>query len=361
MSFAVIEEYEVHTFSHFNTKTCSDCNVRLVQICDDWFETHTLSNCQNNNHIHSFNANRIENGVFIKEEPPAVEVELVESIQSNELINIKTDIDSNEFEEIFTANLDSNHEIGHHTQANNTEQLFGNSSQQFTYKVVNISVKENGQHSSNNFKVKKCEERFQCRFCDKIVKTRFRLDTHIQSHHNVENQTKCKHCNRSFQTFQKLDNHLKRCNWNDRKRVYMKSHPHQPAANFECDICGSILKKYRTLADHMNEVHSSTFSFKCRICARLYPSRYYLAKHLNRHKQAFETKKKTHIVDLDEDLMERRKYVRNHPHRPQMDFNCDICGKAISRFDLLEEHMSTNHSAHDSFQCRICSRVYPNR
>lgn len=110
----------------------------------------------------------------------------------------------------------------------------------------------------------------------------------------------------------------------------------------------------------MNEVHSSKFTFKCRICQRKYPSRYYLAKHLNRHKLAFENGQ-VMDDDLDEDLIERRKYVRIHPHRGDRNFTCDICGKSILRFEMLEEHMSLNHSALDSFQCNICQRTYPNR
>lgn len=82
-----------------------------------------------------------------------------------------------------------------------------------------------------------------------------------------------------------------------------------------------------------------------------------------RHKQALKNGQAddTLMGDLDDDLIERRKYVRVHPHRPSADFTCDICGKVVSRFEALEEHMILTHSARDSFYCRICGRVYPNR
>lgn len=87
----------------------------------------------------------------------------------------------------------------------------------------------------------------------------------------------------------------------------------------------------------MKEVHSTKSSFKCRICLRRYPNRYYLSKHLNRHKQAFENGQGNIVLDdeLDKDLIERRKYVRVHPHRPIDQFSCDICGKEFRRYEFV--------------------------
>ncbi|XP_055326687.1 zinc finger protein 107-like [Sitodiplosis mosellana] len=357
MSFGMYDEYKAHTFGHFSTQTCTGCNVRLIQICDKWFEVHTVANCQNNHHVHTFNTNNAghnDNGeiMVIKQEPPAE----MEAAQLDELLNVKPDVDLDDFGEIFAANLNTI-EMSENNGGFDTTQQHQNSNDisQLNYQVVSITVKE--KHENKRTKG------FQCRFCDKVVLSRFRLDSHIQSHH-MDNKTSCKHCGRNFTSFQRLDNHVKRCTSNNKKRPYLRSHPHRPTENFTCDLCGSVLKKFRTLFDHMNEVHSSKFTFKCRICQRKYPSRYYLTKHLNRHKQAFENRlanDASNVGDLDEHLMERRKYARIHPHRPAVDFTCDICGKAISRFDMLEEHMSISHSARDSFQCNICLRTYPNR
>lgn len=360
--FSVYDELKAHTFSHFNTKTCSVCNIHLIQICTDWFELHSTSNCHNNNHIHTFNAN---NGgepmmMMIKQEPPPN----LEADHLDDLLNVKTDVDLSDFGDIFAANLNTGIETNENQDSNPTFPHHSNSNypsfddSKYSYEAIHFVETGN---SMNVFPRKKRSKGFQCQFCEKIFVSRFRLDCHIQSHHDMQNQTKCKHCHRSFQSFVRLDKHLRQCVRNNRKRAYLKAHPHRPAGNFICDICGSTLKKFRTLIDHMNEKHSSKCSFKCRICGRLYPSRYYLTKHLNRHKQVFSERNDSVIGDLDEDLMERKKYIRVHPHRPQANFTCDICGKAISRFELLEEHMSTSHSAADSFQCRLCGRVYPNR
>lgn len=363
-SFGVYDEYKAHTFGHFNTRTCSGCNVRLIQICDEWFETHTVANCQSNNHVHACNTNNTNNDngevVIVKQEPSAE----LEPAQLDELLNVKPDVELDDFGEIFAANLNTIEMNENNGYAPNYPQYssdsrtieFNRSKSQFNrqYQVVNITMRDTEE--------KKRTKGFQCHFCDKILFSRFRLDTHMQSHH-LSNEMSCNHCGRRFTSLIRLDNHLKRCVFNNKRRQYIRGHPHRPAANFTCDLCGSTLKKFRTLIDHMNEVHSTKFTFKCRICRRLYPNRYYLAKHMNRHKQAMENGQYNIqlTADMDENLMERRKYVRVHPHRPVDDFICDICGKAISRFQLLEEHMSTCHSARDCFQCRTCGRVYPNR
>lgn len=335
-------------------KSCSECHVRLIQICDEWFETHTAANCQNNSHTHTFNANESSDnyggdGVVIKQEPP---IEM-ESIQIDELLNVKDDVHLNEFGEIFAANLSTGFEINE----------FNPVVPQYSDQDI-ITEDWNSQSNSKSFaEAAKRSKGFPCRFCDQILKSRFRLNCHIQSYHNASSQTNCKHCNQQFDSFEGLDKHLRRCSWKRRKRTYMRRHPHRPIENFTCDICGSTVKKFRTLLDHMNEVHSNKFTFKCRICERFYPNRYYLTKHLNRHKQVFENGQTNESIvgDMDEDLMERRKYVRIHPHRPKRNFTCDICGRTIKRFEMMEEHMSSIHSARDAFRCRICGRVYPNR
>lgn len=67
-------------------------------------------------------------------------------------------------------------------------------------------------------------------------------------------------------------------------------------------------------------------------------------------------------TDSDTDLIERRKYKRNHIHHPKSkSFECDSCGMIYKTYDTLKEHMISNHSARESFECRICGRGYPNR
>lgn len=370
MNFCTRDEYKSHTFGHFSVKSCSECHVLLVKICDEWFELHTPVNCQNNKHVHTFGTSNTENidgnDIFIKEEPIAE----MESVQLDELLNVKTDVESNVFEEVFASNIDMNEDNtfdSTYQPSSNYDTQVEDLNSEFKFRIVSITERV----VSNDADAMKHTKGFKCQLCDKIFPSRYRLDCHTQNHHTpvklITNQQevrklkRCKYCNKTFNTFVSLDKHLRRCPSNGRKRSYMKRHPHRPKENLFCDICGSVLKTFQILINHMNEVHSNKCSFKCRVCGRLYPSRYYLKKHLKLHKQAFENDQSNDAIDLDEDLMERRKYVRAHPHRPKSNFTCDICGKNVRTFDLLEGHMNTYHSGGLNFRCRKCGRCYPSR
>lgn len=276
LSFAINEEFELHTYSHFNSRTCSGCNVRLFQICNNWYEIHTTANCKNNNHIHTFNTNNTDencDGITIKQEPDAE----METAELNELLNIKTDVDLNDFGDVFATTLNTTLGMTENNEYQSTvhvpqqinAEVTKNANSQSIFRVVNIKIKEIDQTQRIRG--------FKCRFCDKVLDSRFRLDNHIQSYHSVDSQTKCKHCNKKCESFKQLDIHLKRCPWNNRKRlgIYGRNHPHRPKENFQCDICGSVVKKFRSLQDHMNEKHLNN-KIICRICGGSYPSRYYL-------------------------------------------------------------------------------------
>lgn len=280
---------------------------------------------------------------------------------TDELFNTEAEGNEHDLGEIFAANLHSDAEPNERKlcESNDINKFYflTNSGAHFKVNWKEVSG------PSNAPQINKMAKKFPCRLCDKILKTKNRLSAHLQSHHNASKETNCKHCNRQFNSFERLLKHLRRCILNNKKRCYNRRHPHRPTENFICDICGRTFKLFHSLLDHMNERHSKAFSFKCRICDKVYPSRYYLSKHLSRHKQVFENGGSGTIDggDLDADLVMRKTYVRSHPHRPQSNFVCDICGKSISQFGMLQEHMSSFHGAGDSFQCRYCGQSYPNR
>lgn len=251
LMFSTTYELKSHTFGHFSTRKCSDCNVHLIQICDEWFELHTIANCQNNNRLDTFSANHNENyGQF--DESLVIKQEVAAEVSPehlDELLNVKLDVDLNDFDGIFASNLSTdiitndNNAFSDASQLNIDEMngdLLQNSNSQYAFRIV--SVKEL-TGPPNTAKTNPANKGFQCRFCDKILRSRFRLDCHLQSYHNPSNQTNCKHCERSFNTFERLDKHMRRCKFNNKKRTYMRSHPHRPIENFICDICGSTLKK----------------------------------------------------------------------------------------------------------------------
>lgn len=361
LTFSVYDEFKSHTFSHFNTKKCAQCNVHLVQICNNWYELHSESKCQSNCRMHTFPADHDETMVNIKQEPQFdTEVDHLDEI-SNE----NNDVDVGDFGEVFTESLTTDIETNenHNYNAPSVVQHSTNNRQpKFNFQIVSYVEKK---------KVEKINysKGYQCRFCDELFASRLRLDCHTKSecHRGMRNQTKCKQCREQFDSVKQLNKHLRECPWNNRRRSYTRSHPHRPAEDFICDICGRSLRKFQSLVDHMNEVHSSKSAFKCRICGRFYRNRYYQAKHMRRHVEAEKLgiPEEQLFGDLDEGLMQRNKYICLKPNEKDKfsnsEFECEECGQVFNKFYKLTEHKRTKHGFENGFQCRICRRCYPNR
>lgn len=327
------DEWKSHTFGHFKAKQCSDCDADLIQICDDWFELHTITKCQTGSHISRSHVKHIELNdhlveyLEVKQEPI-----VVTEFEQNE----ETGTELNEtLGEIFAADFDeaSNDDHSNTFNMDATEHsnsfgvdFFNNKKSQYTFEVTNIKQINKRSDDSQSY-----------------------------------NKNCCKHCGRRFMSFKRLDNHIKRCASSRKKREYLRSHPHQPASDFICDLCGDgkTLKTFRGLIDHMNEIHLRNASYKCRICDKSYTTRYYLRKHFNRHKDA--SVGETINDDLDYGLMERKKYRRRLENQGPEDLTCDVCGRQFKHHYSLVEHKSSQHMAKSEFQCHKCERYYPNR
>lgn len=352
------DEWKAHTFSHFDTKKCADCNVHLIQICDEWFELHTAIKCVPSAE-HTQNDDHLAADFFDIKTEPTVEVDsqhLEEMFSDEDVFADTFETDFNIDKEDGTSNTLATAKSQHY---NTDVQFLDIANPPFTYQVTNVRKID---HTTNVTAPINQLIKFPCRFCDQTFSSRFRHDIHIQSYHDSRCQNSCKHCGNTFKSFERLDKHIRRCTFNNRKRRYLRSHPHRPAADFICDLCGKMLKKFHTLTEHMNEIHSKKYSFKCRICDKRFHSRYYLSKHLNRHKQAFENPSNVAVFgDLDADLMERNKYRRRTEIERKSNLKCDECDREFKHHYSLAEHKSSQHMGQESFQCRKCGRYYTNR
>lgn len=220
-----------------------------------------------------------------------------------------------------------------------------------------------------------------CDECGKLFKHYYLLMEHKASRHSGRNAFQCRKCNRLYPNRYYLTKHLKRHEDLERcglsadqlvedldenlmeRNKYVRSEPNQFNTSFDCDECGTTFSKFCFLTEHKRSKHSQEKAFRCRKCGRYYQSRYYLAKHMKRHENVTNSSDLVidNSSDCDEDLIERKPYVRNHPHQPKSDFVCESCGMTYKRYELLKEHMISNHSSKESFMCKFCQRSYPNR
>lgn len=337
--FTSRDEWTSHTFGHFKRKKCSDCDTRLFQICDDWFELHTITNCQNSIQIHTHPDEHIENNdqlvdvLEVKQEP----------VVAKELqYNVENDVEQIAFEEIFAADF-------------NAKSDDDNSSNTFSMDTSSFGVDFNNGKSQCTFEVTNIRE---------VKKHPDRSQSHLKK--NLRDPNSCKHCGRKFMLFKCLVKHIKQCATKKQKREYFRAHPHRPASDFICGLCvnGKVLKTFPSLIHHMNEVHSKNASYKCRICGESYSTRYYLQKHTIKHKDVLDAGSgavSEIMDDSDQGLMEKQKYRRKTENPIAAVFTCSKCGRQFDKPHLLEKHKSSQHMADGRFHCIKCRRYYPNK
>lgn len=134
---------------------------------------------------------------------------------------------------------------------------------------------------------------------------------------------------------------------------------------FDCNECGETFSKFCKLTKHRRAEHNFDNELRSKNRGRSCPSRYKKQEHepelsLNVTAAATATAK---IADNDDLLtvMERKPWVRNHPHQPKSEFICETCDITFKQYDSIKEHMTSKHSNKDSFMCYKCNRTYPNR
>lgn len=202
---------------------------------------------------------------------------------------------------------------------------------------------------------------FDCKECGITFQKFHRLTEHNRSFHSNDNGYQCQKCNRCFPTRYYLSKHKKRhadaansIDVFDDASVEQKPDiydlPHQMKDNFICDFCGMIYNTFELLQEHKISNHLS-----------LEATSNLPTKHNDHQRKNIEGK--TKHIDLDQNLMERQKYYRVHPHRPVQNLECDICKKILSSYYSMKDHMKSKHSQKSKIQhpCEMCKKKFKSK
>lgn len=204
---------------------------------------------------------------------------------------------------------------------------------------------------------------FQCRKCGRSYPSRYYLEKHYKQHERQENESKL-NLNLTDHLDENDGGAAAKNNYDDdpltlmERKPYVRPHPHQPKTGFICETCDTTYKRYESLKEHMVSKHSSKDSFMCTKCNRMYPNRYYLQKHMKRHQRD----QPQEVVDhLDDNLIERNRYLKVHPHRPTSNFVCEFCQKTLSSYYSIREHMRSKHVSKRNRKqqpCTKCGKIF---
>jgi len=116
----------------------------------------------------------------------------------------------------------------------------------------NVSKKKFGHHRIKRHMtdVHTKEKKFQCKICQKYLKTNENLNFHKKSHNKA---LKCSICPKMFQTRYYLNDHIKQ--------------GHENLRGFECEICSKKLNRKTNLKNHQ-KAHDKNHPkpYKCQRC-----------------------------------------------------------------------------------------------
>ncbi|CAG9577600.1 unnamed protein product [Danaus chrysippus] len=131
----------------------------------------------------------------------------------------------------------------------------------------------NTQGALRTHMIKHINRKFPCELCPSVYSSPYTLNQHMKTHSQVPETYYCETCDASFTSRKGLMAH---------RRNTIK---HQQTL-FECPICGRVCPNQRSLASHIQAVHSASKEYVCSLCSASYTSRKSLVRHLGTHRNS---------------------------------------------------------------------------
>ena len=149
---------------------------------------------------------------------------------------------------------------------------------------------------------------YQCTFCGKTCKGKYKLNEHMIVHQKATPYP-CDKCDMAFKSDARLKRH-KLCHDDNRPM-------------FHCDLCDAVLSSKKSLLTHQI-VHKKDTPFACHACPATFKHKAYLRIHLR-------------------------------VHSDEMPYQCVICGKSFKDPSTLRDHGAV-HTTERPFICPYCGK-----
>ncbi|CAH0403839.1 unnamed protein product [Chilo suppressalis] len=159
----------------------------------------------------------------------------------------------------------------------------------------------------------KSNNRFPCKECGKLFKSKHGMYYHVSRAHSAEPTFHCYKCDEMLfsQTL--------------RYRHMIEVHG-ETARKFPCDNCNKVYDTRKSLREHNRKAHLRVFRHECKVCKR----KFYLPSALKDHMAS---------------------------HSAERNYRCEYCGKSYPRLRALKVHMQS-HETEKKYKCHICSASY---
>lgn len=369
--FRNYDEYRSHTYRHFNTKTCPECYVLLIQICDDeWFSLHTTSNCQHSHQFTTVHSDPDSSGTL----PLVIKQELDPDINSY----LKTDIEmnvTNGFHSVFIPHTNTDYQSIRNIQLNGDEehsknemvedvdkslmkQKKGNRAKQ---KSVYISADEQlveQQEKKGTYSVKdESTEQIDSTmvmYDEKVVSEKShpkkRRGTALHSHR--PKTFTCSICQKTLSSFYCLEDHMKSKHSGKTKRKHGKSTCDKSAVRHMCSVCGKQFPDRSNMRAH-ERTHFGIKTAACSLCGKQFSNNSGFRKLICSPLTIIS------VISIDLITGKHMKVV----HEKVRSHSCDIdgCEWTFGHSGALKRHKARRHGlVTNPNKCPICSKEFPN-
>ena len=231
----------------------------------------------------------------------------------------------------------------------------------------------------------KIDDRFQCLFCNSVIKAQGNMGKHIKLHHLSNELYTCNICGKKFKEKGNMIKHIARhkgtkpyscsqCNRKFTVNLDLKKHlmyVHSEEKPFECDICKTKYKTVERVRSHIKNSHIG-LQYPCAICGKVFTHcserLRYVFQHIGVKKIRFRKKQlykesTQNVCKLCEVDLHSRSELRLHLlayHSNERRFVCTICKKSYMDRSSLHAH---NRSAHSGkiVSCCECNKTFKSR
>jgi transposase-like protein len=183
-----------------------------------------------------------------------------------------------------------------------------------------------------------------CEVCGECFDELSRLVDHQCERHGATRSHCCTHCGRAFVRLRALEQHERR---------------HAQEKRYSCAECDMQFITNGELARHRRALHAAAFDegpFRCEVCDKDLANARERAEHRAMHRNRVPCPECGKTFTLERSMRAHVATFHSDQEVPKP-FECDICGHAFVRANLMAIHRRT-HTGERPFQCEMCGRRF---
>ncbi|XP_063543249.1 oocyte zinc finger protein XlCOF6-like [Cydia strobilella] len=182
---------------------------------------------------------------------------------------------------------------------------------------------------------------YKCLICDKVLKTKLELRSHINNKHEKKPNL-CLYCNKQYNSRQEYLEHVQ-------SEEHKSNIPY--AFKHHCTHCDYSANTLDMLKAHINRIHLNIRPFECEHCHK----RYFDSTQLKNHVKTHNGQRKPKVCDICGANLAGPTALKKHRrlHTGENPYSCPYCEIKTNCASSLKTHIMRKHME-PTIQCPLC-------